>query len=136
MGTTKLPPAEYEAFLNECRQPLPAQFSSSTAALSITETEAGGFQLICVDQSTQQEYKYNVVRDSKSGVFTVESEGSVFVLITESGTKEVRQVKRAVKKSYEDQTTYFTADDAGKLSSVFQDESGQLQFESVAVLVS
>lgn len=135
-GPSKLPPTEYEALLKECMEPLPAQFSNATAALSLTESEEGGFHLISVDQITRQEYKYDVFQDSKTGVFTFESDGSAFLLFIENSTKEVRQVKRAVKKAFEDQTTYFTADDAGKLSSVFQDQFGQIKFTPIDVPVS
>lgn len=132
-GPPRLPPEEYEAFLKECLEPLPAQLSNSSAVLSVTETEAGGFQLVSVDQSTQQEQKYDVVRDSNSGVLTVELEGSVFLLVIENSTKEVRQVRRAVRKADGDHTTYFTVDDFGKLTSVFQDESGQIKFAPLDV---
>lgn len=137
-GFPKLAPEEYEAVLKECSEPLPSQLSNASAVkfLPVTESEEGGFLLVSVDQSTQQESKFEVVRDNRTGVLTVEVEGSVFVLAVESSTKEVKQVKRAVKRSFGDHTAYFTVDDFGKLSSVFQDRFGEIKFAPIGAPVS
>lgn len=132
VGDECLSPDLYNLYWIKSDTQLPDQFSDAALKTVTTDTTTGHMQLTCFTFENNQEYEYDVTRDSITGLLTVEYNRNLYLVINNKNARSV-SVINTVPVTSSGVTKYYAINSEGELCTAYVDSDDNVQLQQVTL---